>query len=199
MTAPPRSTNQAKYESGNPVVQRLLGRFFSRLREVVEPLGPDSVLDAGCGEGEALARLGDLLPATVAAVDLEQRCVDDVRARLPHVDVSRQSVLDLAFADGQFDLVLCLEVLEHLDDPGAAVAELARVSGRQVVVSVPFEPWFRLGNLLRGQHMSGWGNHPEHVNHFRPASLTELLEGRLDDVEITVAFPWLIAAGTVRS
>ena len=192
------STNQAKYESGNLVVQRLLGRFFSRLRDVVEPLAPRSLLDAGCGEGEALARLRDLLPETVAAFDLEQRCVDEVRARLPGIEVSRQSIFDVSFDDGAYELVLCLEVLEHLDDPDAAVAELARLSGRHVVVSVPYEPWFRLGNLVRGQHMRGWGNHPEHVNHFRPASLTALLEQRLDDIEVTVAFPWLIACGRVR-
>ena len=53
------SSNQAKYETGNPVVQRLLARFFAELRSVVAPLAPESVLDAGCGEGEAIARLAE--------------------------------------------------------------------------------------------------------------------------------------------
>jgi SAM-dependent methyltransferase len=198
MSAAPISSNQAKYESGNPVVQRLLGRFFGRVEAAVAPLGAESVLDAGCGEGEALHRLAAVLPGRVAAVDLEDRCVAEVRARFPAVEASRGSVTDLAFADASFDLVLCLEVLEHLDDPAAAVAELARVSSRHVVVSVPYEPWFRLGNLLRGNHLAGLGNHPEHVNHFNRASLRRLLETSLDVAEVSVAFPWLVATARVR-
>jgi SAM-dependent methyltransferase len=198
MSAAPISSNQAKYESGNPVVQRLLGRFFARVEAAVAPLGAESVLDAGCGEGEALHRLAAILPDRVAAVDLEERCVAEVRARFPSVEASRGTVTDLAFADASFDLVLCLEVLEHLDDPVAAVAELARVSSRHVVVSVPYEPWFRLGNLLRGNHLAGLGNHPEHVNHFNRGSLRHLLETSLDVVEVSVAFPWLVATARVR-
>jgi SAM-dependent methyltransferase len=198
MSSPPISTNQAKYESGNPVVQRLLGRFFQRVEAAVAPLHPESVLDAGCGEGEALHRLAAVLPERVSAVDLEERCVAEVRARFPGVEASRGSVTDLAFADASFDLVICLEVLEHLGDPAAAVAELARVSSRHVVVSVPYEPWFRLGNLIRGNHLAGLGNHPEHVNHFNRGSLRRLLEASLDVERVEVAFPWLVAVARKR-
>ena len=193
----PVSSNLAKYQTSNPVVQRMISGFFDSLREVVGPLSPSTVLDAGCGEGETLMRLGDLLGEEVTAVDLEQSCVDLVRARLPDVAVSRQSVLELGFADHSFDLVLCLEVLEHLPEPARGVAELGRVSARDVVVSVPYEPWFQLGSLLRGKHLRRAGNHPEHVNHLRRGSLKRLLEPSLDVVEIRVAFPWLIAHGRV--
>src|SRR6185503_4035992 len=102
-------------------------------------------------------------------------------------------VTDLPFADSSFVLVLCLEVLEHLDDPAAAVRELARVAAAGVVVSVPFEPWFRIGSLLRGKYVRTLGNHPEHVNHFNRRSLATLLEPALDILTIRTAFPWLIA------
>jgi SAM-dependent methyltransferase len=193
------SSNLAKYQTTNPVVRRMIVGFFSSLREMVAPLHPASALDAGCGEGEGLARLEDLLGARIAAVDVEQSCVDHVRDRQPEVDVSRQSVLELGFPDDSFDLVLCLEVLEHLGDPAAAVAELGRVSAREVVVSVPYEPWFQLGSLLRGKHLLRAGNHPEHVNHYRRRSLARLLEPSLEVVEVRVAFPWLIARGRVRT
>ena len=188
------SSNQAKYETGNPVVQRLLARFFAELRSVVAPLAPESVLDAGCGEGEAIARLAELLPERVAAVDLEPSCVAQVRERHPSVSASTGSVTDLRFEDDSFDLVLCLEVIEHVDDPARAVRELARVAGRNLVVSVPHEPWFRLGSLLRGKHVTALGNHPEHVNHFNPRSLRELLGGFAEVTEVRSAFPWLIAS-----
>jgi SAM-dependent methyltransferase len=198
MNAPPRSSNQAKYETTNPVVQRMLAGFFDGLREVVAPLAPVSVLDAGCGEGEAIDRLADLLPERVAAIDLEQRCVDQVRARHPGVEVSRGSVTDLPFEAGAFELVLCLEVIEHVPGPASAITELARVASRSVVVSVPHEPFFRIGSLLRGKHVSSLGNHPEHVNHFNRRTLRALLEPALDVIEIRSAFPWLIASCAVR-
>ena len=110
------------------------------------------------------------------------------------MSASTGSVTDLRFEDDSFDLVLCLEVIEHVDDPARAVRELARVAGRHLVVSVPHEPWFRLGSLLRGKHVTALGNHPEHVNHFNPRSLRALLEGFAEVTEVRSAFPWLIAS-----
>jgi 2-polyprenyl-3-methyl-5-hydroxy-6-metoxy-1,4-benzoquinol methylase len=191
------SSNYAKFQTRNPVVRGLIDRFYARIREIVAELRPGSVLDAGCGEGETIARLDGLLPARVAAVDLNPEAVEFTARRFPAVEVTRESVLELPFADGAFELVVCLEVLEHLGDPRAAIAELARVSNRAVVVSVPHEPWFRLGSLLRGKYIRGLGNHPDHVNHWNRASLRPLLESEFQLIEIRGSFPWLI--GTCRA
>lgn len=193
MSEPPRTTNEAKFETQNPVVQRMIARFFRVLGEVIEPLSPASTLDAGCGEGETIARLGHLWDGPTTAIDIEQHCVDRVRARLPGAKAQRGSVTAMGFAENAFDLVLCLEVLEHVDGPDHAVRELARVAARDLVVSVPYEPWFRLGSLLRGKYLGSLGNHPEHVNHFNRRSLGALLAPVATSVEIRVAFPWLIA------
>jgi SAM-dependent methyltransferase len=193
-----RPSNELKFETANPVVRRLIGGFFARLGEVVEPLRPASTLDAGCGEGETLVRLGPLLGERIAAVDLSAYSVGRTTKRLPDVDARVASVADLPFADASFDLVLCLEVLEHLEDPAAAVAEIARVAASDVVVSVPHEPYFRIGSLLRGRHVRALGNHPEHVNQFNRRSLAVLLDPALEVDSIRVAFPWLIAHGKPR-
>jgi 2-polyprenyl-3-methyl-5-hydroxy-6-metoxy-1,4-benzoquinol methylase len=189
----PTSTNYEKFQTANPVVRRLIERFYARVAEIVEPLRPASVLDAGCGEGETIARLRPLLGERIAAVDISAEAVEFTAARLPNVAVSRESVLDLPFADGEFDLVLCLEVLEHLDDPRAAAAELARVGSGRVVISVPHEPWFRLGSLLRGKYVSTLGNHPEHVNHWNPRTLAATLGSTLEVRSVSRSLPWLIA------
>ena len=81
----------------------------------------------------------------------------------------------LPLIDHSADVVTCLEVLEHLVAPERAVGELARICRGRCVVSVPWEPFFRLGNLCRGRDVGRWGNNPEHVQHFSPATLRHLL------------------------
>jgi 2-polyprenyl-3-methyl-5-hydroxy-6-metoxy-1,4-benzoquinol methylase len=186
-------TNYEKFQTRNPVVRHLIGRFYDRIRTVVEPLEPLSVLDAGCGEGETLARLDGVLPTRAVAVDVSADAVAFTAKRFPEVEVTRHSVDDLPFADDSFELVVCLEVLEHLSDPATALTELARVGTGHLVVSVPHEPWFRIGSLLRGQYVRSFGNHPEHVNHWNPRSLRAFLESRIEVVSLRGSFPWLIA------
>jgi SAM-dependent methyltransferase len=195
---PPNSANYAKFQTRNPVVRRLIDRFYARVAAEVEPLAPGAALDAGCGEGESIVRLGHLLPGRIAAVDLSEEAVAFTARRIPRAETAVASLYELPFADDAFDLVLCLEVLEHLDDPEAAVAELARVCSAKLVFSVPHEPWFRLGSLARGKHLRALGDHPEHVNHFDRARLRQLLDRRLEVTAIRGSFPWLIACCRVR-
>ena len=188
-----RSSNWEKFQTRNPVVRRLIDRFFGRLEAMVAPLAPGSLLDAGCGEGETLARLSHLLPDRVSAVDIDPDAVAATHARHPGIDVAEGTVYDLRFRDASFDTVLCLEVLEHLRDPEAGLAELARVSREHVIVSVPHEPWFRLGSAMRGKYLRTLGNHPEHLNHWNQRTLGEFLRRRLTVVRIEPSLPWLIA------
>jgi 2-polyprenyl-3-methyl-5-hydroxy-6-metoxy-1,4-benzoquinol methylase len=187
------STNYEKFQTGNPVVRRLIERFYERLFATIGTEPPASLLDAGCGEGETLARLDGSLPERTVAVDLSAEAVEFTRQRLPGVEVDCRCVESLPYEDRSFDLVLCLEVLEHVPEPAAAVAELARVTGGRLVVSVPHEPWFRLGSLMRGKYLRGLGNHPEHVNHWNPRSLRAFLEQQMEVVSLRGSFPWLIA------
>ncbi len=192
-----KPTNERKFETANPVVQRMIGGFFGALTEVLQPLRPASTLDAGCGEGETIDRIGHLLGDRIAAIDIEPYCVARTAERHPNAAVVQGSVTALPFADSSFDLVLCLEVLEHLENPAAAVRELVRVSSRDVVVSVPSEPWFRLGSLARGKYLRTLGNHPEHINRFNRRGLEALLGSSLEGIRVESAFPWLIAHGRI--
>ncbi|MCU1237116.1 MAG: Methyltransferase type 11 [Candidatus Solibacter sp.] len=180
---------QEKYDDKNPVVSFVIGRFFDRLRGVVAELQPRSVLDAGCGEGEMLRR--SVLPDGLHPVCLDLRA--DSLAEIAEPHRVRASVQALPFAARSFDVVTCLEVLEHLDDPGSAVRDLARVARQAIVLSVPYEPWFRVGNVLRGKHLGALGNHPEHVQHWNLRTFETFLSGSVADVRIVEAFPWIIA------
>jgi SAM-dependent methyltransferase len=186
----------AKYATTNPVVRWLLDRWARRLRAVVGPLS-GTVLDVGVGEGLALERLllsPEVRPTCVVAVEYR---LDKARLarRLGGVAVVVGDAGMVPVPDGAADLVLCIEVLEHLPTVAPAVAELARAarSGGRCIVSVPWEPWFRLGNLGRGKNVRRLGNDPEHIGWFTPRRLQRSLEPHFDRVKVEHAFPWLVA------
>jgi 2-polyprenyl-3-methyl-5-hydroxy-6-metoxy-1,4-benzoquinol methylase len=184
----------AKYGTSNPVVQKLLARWMGTMHTV---LGDTSgvVVDIGIGEGFALERM---FPANTPAIGLEYRHDKALVAseKLPEVAVVRGDAGVLPFPDRSADLVTSIEVLEHLPGYEQAVVEMARICRGRLVVSVPWEPWFRLGNLGRGKNVARWGNDPEHVNFFSPAKLRAALGQHFGDVSVTKAFPWIIAEAT---
>ena len=180
-----------KYQTGNPVVQKLLGRWMGLLKGVLGTV-EGTVVDVGVGEGLALERM---LPAGYPAVGLEYR-FDKAQAaveRLPGLDAVKADAGMLPIRSGSADLVTCIELLEHLPQYQPAVAELARITRGRCVISVPWEPYFRLGNLGRGKNVKRWGNDPEHVNFFSPGRLQKALEAEFAEVRVVKAFPWLIA------
>lgn len=189
----PQTTNFEKFQTGNVVVRRLIGRFFAKIRHYVSLRPSSSLLDAGCGEGMTLYQLNDLLPSSVTAFDLNPACVEYSKALFPEASISVQNIYDLPYKQQSFDLVLCMEVLEHLPDPLEALRALKRVAVGRLILSVPHEPWFRLGSLCRGKYLKTLGNHPEHINHWSPASFKVFLEKEFDQVTIDTSFPWIIA------
>jgi SAM-dependent methyltransferase len=195
----------AKYGSTNPVVRKLLDGWTARLKGVTGPI-EGTVVDIGIGEGLCLERIlaaaaaddgDDTDVAGRRVVGVEYR-FDKARAasrQLEGVEVSVGDAGMLPFPDRVADLVLCIEVLEHLPTVAPAVAELARITGDRCVVSVPWEPWFRLGNLGRGKNIARFGNDPEHLHFFSPRKLRATMAASFAEVTVTPAFPWIIAEG----
>lgn len=110
-------------------------------------LAGKTVVDVGCGGGilsEAMARAG----AHVLGIDLAPAVVEAARAHaaaggleITYRSVSAESLA--AERPGSFDLVTCMEMLEHVPDPAAALAALAALvrPGGDVVVSTLNRTW----------------------------------------------------------
>ncbi len=114
-------------------------RLFLRLLEQQIPLRdrPVELLDFGCGTGaflEHLERFG-----TVRAVDADPSAVAFCHARGRSEVQLAPPGAPLPFPDGAFDAVTTLDVIEHIDDDVAALAELRRVlrPGGRLLVAVP--------------------------------------------------------------
>ena len=92
-----------------------------------------------------------------------------------------------------------MEVLEHVPDPEAVLAEMSRVAARWVIVSVPREPLWRALNMARGAYVRELGNTPGHLNHWSKRAFATLL-GRFGEVvELRSPFPWTMALVRVGS
>lgn len=91
-----------------------------------ERMEGERILEAGCGAGrftEVLATTG----ADVWSFDLSEAVEANAanNGHLPNVHIFQASIMDIPFAPGQFDRVLCLGVLQHTPDPAAAFRALA--------------------------------------------------------------------------
>jgi 2-polyprenyl-3-methyl-5-hydroxy-6-metoxy-1,4-benzoquinol methylase len=193
--AVPTGNTFDKYGSTNPVVRRLMAGFEGTLDELFGLAAPGSVLDLGCGEGVLTHRWAEQLrDGRVVGIDLEDPKLQAEwatrgRPNLEFVAVAGDP-LPLSFADDEFDLVAAIEVLEHVPDPAATVAEMARVARGHLLVSVPREPLWRGMNMARGAYLRELGNTPGHVNHFSKRAFIALL-GRYGTVlEARSPFPW---------
>ncbi len=150
----------------------------SLLRQAVEPGRAGRILDVGCGTGatlQMLASFGDPVGMDIAPEALRLTAQRGA-GRLCACDAEH-----LAFTDGAFAAVTALDVVEHLDDPVAALCEFARVceAGGVVLVSVPAHP------LL-------WSDHDVALSHRRrytPALLrSQVGAAGLEVVRLTHAY-----------
>jgi 2-polyprenyl-3-methyl-5-hydroxy-6-metoxy-1,4-benzoquinol methylase len=192
-TEVPTGNTFDKYGSQNPVVKRLMTGFHETLDELWAKAAPESVLDVGCGEGvltvEWAERLGD---GRIVGIDLDDpklREEWEKRSR-DNLEFRAEEATHLSFRDDEFDLASAIEVLEHVPEPEATVAEMARVARRHLLVSVPREPLWRGLNMARGAYLRDLGNTPGHVNHWSKRAFVSLLSRYGTVEEARSPFPW---------
>ncbi len=185
--------NWQKYQNPNPVHRWLLARFLQVVEDTVRAVEPRNILDIGCAEGFVMSRLRPALPhAQVMGLEIDSAAL--LRGKqLGERDACQGSIYHLPYPDNSFDLVMALEVLEHLEESEQALRESCRVARRFCLLSVPHEPFFRSANFIRGKHLRRWGNDPQHLHNWSFKDFLKLVEGHGRVLHTRKPFPWSVA------
>lgn len=179
--------------------QQMVERFRARVISLVANERPARVLEVGCGQGWLLAGLADALPdADLAGMDIRPEAIRFARTLVPSARCSVGDAHALEHSDDSFDVVVCSEVLEHVEEPAVVLAELERVCSGTLVISVPWEPWFWLANLVRGKYLGSLGNCPGHVHHWSARGFRRMLGSEGREVTVTTSFPWSVARVSLK-
>ena len=186
------TTNFEKHTTKNIVGKLFLDNFLNTVVTSIRALNIDSVLDVGCGEGFTLARLKkEKIGSLYEGIDNSDESIALANQLHPKLIVKKGNIYELPYRSKSFDLVVCTEVLEHLDNPKKAYKELIRVSRKYILLSVPNEPWFTLQRIARFQNILHFGAHPEHIQHWTVGAFVKFVKIRgLKLIDKKYPIPW---------
>ena len=199
MTPVPTGNTYDKYGTANPIERRVMANFFATLERALPGAAPTRILEVGAGEGEVVGRvIHDRWPTVpMAVLDLPDPALA-VHWRTRDLSGVFGSATALPLPDRSVDLVLAIEVLEHVDDPAGALREIARVASGDVVLSVPREPIWRVLNVARGKYWKDLGNTPGHIQHWSRTAFTELVSQHLEVTGTWQPLPWTLVRARRR-
>jgi SAM-dependent methyltransferase len=189
-----------KYRNKNPVQRMLIRRFVRALHSVFVGAGPvKRVIEVGVGEGFLSGWLSERFPEVqFTGVDLSANDIASLKQKFPRIDAHVGRVEELGFLEKGFDLVMCCEVLEHVDDPPQALDNLLALDPKRLILSVPHEPFFKLSNLARLKNVTRLGNDPEHLHHWGARSFKQFLSTRLEVEHVELPYPWILTLSRPR-
>jgi 2-polyprenyl-3-methyl-5-hydroxy-6-metoxy-1,4-benzoquinol methylase len=192
-----------KYGSRNPIVKWIMGGFETALSELVAKASPTAIHEIGCGEGYWVLRWNEQ-GLRAKGCDFSARVIDIARENavehgLPPSLFETHSIYDLVASRDSADLVVCCEVLEHLEHPEAGLQVLQQIVGRNLIVSVPNEPLWSVLNLARGKYITHWGNTPGHIQRWSRDNFIGLVSKYFNVIEVRNPLPWTMLLCLPRS
>lgn len=183
-----------KYGSQNPIVKAIMNGFDTTLNRLVRQSAPKTIHEVGCGEGYWVVRwLNDGYDARGS--DFSQDVINMAcsHAASKNVDVNKftaKSIYDLESTQDSADLIVCCEVMEHLEEPEFALQTIQKLNCKDLIISVPREPLWRALNLARGKYITDLGNTPGHIQHWSKNNITKLVGKYFEIQEVCSPLPW---------
>jgi len=192
-----------KYGSRNPIVKWMMKGFETALSDLIAKAAPRSIHEIGCGEGYWVLRWNEQ-GKTARGCDLSMHVIELARENAVEQGVSPslfepRSIYELEVGRHNADLVVCCEVLEHLEFPDAGLQALQRVVDRHLIISVPREPLWCALNLARGKYITHRGNTPGHIKQWSKGSFIRLVSKYFDVIEVKTPLPWTMLLCKPRS
>ncbi|MFH1965419.1 MAG: class I SAM-dependent methyltransferase [Acidobacteriota bacterium] len=183
-----------KYGSSDPIVRWLMQGFKSAMTELVDKVNPVSIHEVGCGEGywtlkwleQGIDTRGSDFSSSV--IELAQANASNRKLSVETFRVC--SIYDLNPQEDVAQLVVCCEVLEHLEYPKAALQSLQAIANPYFIISVPHEPLWSVMNMARGKYWRHWGNTPGHIQRWSYRHFIALVSLHFEVIEIRSPMPW---------
>jgi SAM-dependent methyltransferase len=189
-----------KYESGNPLSRFLVNNFCRAVGDLAANVAPQHIFEVGCGEGHITKVLLQRTSAHIDAVDISETILDIARSNIdsPRVSFECKNIYTINGEKQRAELVVCCEVLEHLDDPKRGLEILADAASPYAILSVPREPLWRVLNMARGAYWRDWGNTPGHLQHWSKSAFVEFVSQEFEVMETHAVLPWTILIARSR-
>ncbi len=99
--------------------------------KLLDQISFNNCLEVGCAGGFLISEIAKKYPQVkFYAIDAYSEAIKFAKKQYPHIYFLKAQAEKLPFKDGQFDLVLCYETIEHVQDPKKAMMEMKRVLGK---------------------------------------------------------------------
>ncbi len=161
---------------------------------LVAQINPSLIHEVGCGEGDIISRYARDGRALLASDFSEQRIAkarESAKMKNVQIKYMVRNIYELQEQDAA-PLIVCSEVLEHLESPERAVEILSRIAKPYLIISVPREPLWRMLNMLRGEYIRHLGNTPGHLQHFSKSAFLQLLSEHFEILKVLSPLPWTL-------
>ncbi len=182
-----------KYGSKNPLVRLLMYGFESMLQQLVLKANVNEIHEIGCGEGYWVLKWLEE-GKNARGSDFSSKIIELARLNAADREVAANfkvaNIYDLSPEMDAAELVVCCEVLEHLEQPERALDVLSQLAKPYLLTSVPREPLWSIGNMLRGKYLGDFGNTPGHVQRWSKRAFLSFIGHYFEIVEIQSPIPW---------
>lgn len=190
-----------KYGSWNPIARLLMLEFQRKLEMLVSRTGAMEIHEVGCGEGYWVLRWLEE-GRRARGSDFSGKVINLAKKNAEERGLPAcfkiASIYELSPIEDAAELVVCCEVLEHLEQPRSALDALSNLAKPYLILSVPWEPMWSIMNMLRGRYLNHLGNTPGHVQKWSKRSLYQLLNHYFDRIEMHSSLPWNLALCRVK-